>query len=478
MLPRYTRSSIALLANEWLLLPLVVALVVYLPALWGVFVFDDFPWILQNHRLDPFDLWQRRPVALLTFAANLRTTGVNPVAFHLVNIAVHLVNGALVYLVIARTMPLAERRPWIAAAGAAMFLLHPAQTGAVTYVSGRATSLMTCCLLVAHLAAMRGLQERTIRRTALSLGAFALAVGSKEIALAYPAIWIGWLVFNEGMTVRDSMRVAAPQLMITVLLVGGMMLHPGYRSLLAEAAASGQLSTTSTGKIEQRVGLGFCFNDDKPRDESCIARRVEGVSRLARFLVSPSTISIDPGRRAAGLTDLLIVALACIVAVIGLRTGPGAMAAGTVWLVIALFPTHVIFVRSDPASDRLLYLPMVGVALCVSAFAGALARLSVTHVTRSLCAAAASAIVCAAAAGTWHRNTQYQSEIALWEDAVAKNATNPRAHVNLAYGYELQGDLDKAESQYRRALAVRPNVYEAAHGLERVARKREERIWP
>jgi hypothetical protein len=477
MLPRYTRPWIALLASEWLLAPLVVALVVYLPALWGVFVFDDYPWILQNHRMDPFDLGQRRPVALLTFAANLRTTGANPVPFHLVNIALHLVNGALVYLVIARTVPLAERLSWIASAGTAIFLLHPAQTGAVTYVSGRATSLMTCWLLVAHLAAMRGLEGRTIRRTAVSLGAFALAVGSKEMALVYPAIWIGWLVFNEGIRLRDSVRVAAPQLMMAVLLVGGMMVHPGYRSLLVEAAASGQLSTTSTGKIEQRVGLGFCFNDDKPRDESCIARRVEGIARLARFLVSPWTISIDPGRRAAGLADLLIVALACLVAVIGMRTGPGAGAAGMVWLVAALVPTHVILVRSDPASDRLLYLPMVGVAFGVSAFAGALARLRVTHVARSLCATAAFAVLCAAAAGTWHRNTQYQSEIALWEDAVAKNTRNLRAHVNLAYGYELQGNFDKAESQYRRALAVRPNVYEAEHGLERVARKREERIW-
>lgn len=478
MLPRCTRSWIALLANEWLLAPLVVALVVYLPALWGVFVFDDYPWILQNHRLDPFDLWQRRPVVLLTFAANLRTTGANPVAFHLVNIALHLVNGALVYLVIARTVPLAERRSWIAAAGTAIFLLHPAQTGAVTYVSGRATALMTCWLLVAHLAAMRGLEARTIRRTAVSLGAFALAVGSKETALVYPAIWIGWLVFNEGMTVRDSVRVATPQLMMAVVLVGGMIVHPGYRSLLSEAAASGQLSTTSTGKIEQRVGLGFCFNDDKPRDESCLARRVEGIARLAGFLVSPWTISIDPGRRAAGLTDLLIIAVAGLVLVIGLRTGPSAVAAGTVWLVLALFPTHVIFVRSDPASDRLLYLPMVGVALGVSAFAGALARRGVRRGARSLCATAASVVFCAAAAGTWHRNTQYQSEIALWEDAVAKNASNPRARVNLAYGYELQGDLDRAESQYRRALAVRPNVYGAEYGLERITRKREERRWP
>ncbi|MEZ5331332.1 MAG: hypothetical protein R2991_04615 [Thermoanaerobaculia bacterium] len=73
------------------------------------------------------DLWQRRPVTLLTFAANLRLGGTQPVGFHAVNIALHLANTALVYLLIRR--PGVEgrppARPRTAAAGAAVFLLHP-----------------------------------------------------------------------------------------------------------------------------------------------------------------------------------------------------------------------------------------------------------------------------------------------------------------------------------------------------------------
>jgi Tfp pilus assembly protein PilF len=65
----------------------------------------------------------------------------------------------------------------------------------------------------------------------------------------------------------------------------------------------------------------------------------------------------------------------------------------------------------------------------------------------------------------------------LWEDAVAKNATNPRAHVNLAYAYELEGEFDRAESEYREALAVQPALSWAEYGLNRIAQKREERTW-
>ena len=78
---------------------------------------------------------------------------------------------------------------------------------------------------------------------------------------------------------------------------------------------------------------------------------------------------------------------------------------------------------------------------------------------------------------TWQRNTQYQSEIALWQDAVVKNANNPRAHVNLGYAYELQGQFDRAESQYRAALRLRPELQWAEQGLHRVELKREEGAW-
>ena len=463
------RASAAFQSSEWWVVLLVAGLLAYLPALWGVFAFDDYSWILHNPRLEALDFWQRRPLTLLTFAANLRFTTSHPVGFHVVNIALHLANCALVYVVIGRTLPRGGASPAAAAAGAAMFLLHPAQTGAVTYVSGRATALMTFWLLLGHLAALRGLEGNSRRRVALSLGAFALAVASKETALAYPAMWIGWLVFGKGLALGRSLRLATPHLLASLILLVAMILHPGYRSFLGEAAATGRLAATRAGQVEQRLGLGFCFNDDQPRMDSCTARRVEGVAGLARYLVSPWRITIDPGRRAADAADLLMVALVGLAAWAALRTRPSAVAAGAAWIIAALLPTNLVLVRSDPVSDRLLYLPMVGIALVAAAVAGRIA----TRAVRPVAAVCVCSALLALAVLTWQRNQQYSSETALWEDAVAKNAGNARARYNLGFAYESQGDLDAAESQYRAALRLRPQLPWAAQGLRRVELERE-----
>jgi hypothetical protein len=465
----------AFMSSAWLVALLVAGLVAYLPALWGVFVFDDYPWILHNAGLDisSFDFWQRRPVTLLTFAANLYVAGPNPAAFHVVNIALHLANCVLVYAVVGRMVPRATAVPAIAALAAAIFLLHPTQVGAVSYISGRATSLMTFWLLLGHLAAMRWLEKPLVRWLAISLVAFILAVGSKETALVYPAMWGAWLVFGKGSPFGRSLKLASPHLLVSAALLAGMLMHPGYRSLLGEAAASGQLSVTSVGQAEQRLGLGFCFNDKKPREDSCVARRVESLSGLAKFIVAPWTISIDPGRRPVDAGDVLVVALVMLAVWAALRSRPGAVAAGAAWFIAALLPTSILLVRSDPVSDRLLYLPMVGIALVVAGLADRVGRKVVQPVLISV-----GAVLLGMALLTWQRNIQYQSELALWQDAVGKNANNPRAHVNLGVAYEAQGQLDRAESEYRAALGLRPGLRWAEQGLLRVRTKREGGVLP
>jgi hypothetical protein len=456
------RQRAALGTGDWLVVLLAFGTIVYLPALRGVFTLDDYPWILHNARLEALDPWLRRPVTLLTFAANLRFGGRHPLGFHLVDIALHLTNAVLVFRLLERTLPRNARALAAAAVGAGLFLLHPAQTEAVTYVSGRATALMTFFLLLAHLTALRGLDAKGRRWTAVSLACFALAVGAKEIALVYPVLWWTWLVFERGLPSRQALRRAVPHATTAVVLVAGMALHPGYRALLREAAGSGTLAATPAGRIEQQLGLGFCFNDGQARTESCTARRVEGLAGLTRVLITPWSTSIDPGRRPVRTTDVLLVVCLVLAVAGALRTRPGGIASGAAWALASLLPTHLLLVRSEPVADRLLYLPMVGVALVVATAAQRAPG------GRRLAASGIVAALLLLGALTWQRNSQYQSELVLWRDAVAKNGDSPRALVNLGFAYELEGELGAAAEQYRLALVRQPGSISARRGLDRV----------
>lgn len=147
-----------------LLLALTVG--IYWPGLSGGFNFDDGPNIVDNaalhaHSWSIDDLWQaalsgdagplKRPVAMLSFAMNYLASGLDPFYFKLTNLAIHLINGVLVFWLCALLMralreccgaQLDERSgQWVAVLAAGLWLVAPINLTGVLYIVQRMTSL-------------------------------------------------------------------------------------------------------------------------------------------------------------------------------------------------------------------------------------------------------------------------------------------------------------------------------------------------
>src|SRR6185312_12490739 len=107
----YTRPA----RSVWMLPALAMLCVLaYLAGLSGGFQFDDYPNIVNNPALlaighAPAD-WLaialssdtsalRRPLSMLSFGLNAAWFGMSPLAFKLVNLLIHLLNGVLIYAI-------------------------------------------------------------------------------------------------------------------------------------------------------------------------------------------------------------------------------------------------------------------------------------------------------------------------------------------------------------------------------------------
>jgi tetratricopeptide (TPR) repeat protein len=93
-----------------------------------------------------------RYVGFLTFALNYALHGLNVTGYHIVNIAIHFINALLVYLLVHLTFKTPQMRgidpesrfsDGIAVFSALLFVCHPVQTQAVTYIVQRFASLAT-----------------------------------------------------------------------------------------------------------------------------------------------------------------------------------------------------------------------------------------------------------------------------------------------------------------------------------------------
>ncbi len=259
------------LDRRWLaLLPALVVLLIYLPAVRYDFVWDDTIFLrdLPVYR-DPGMWWSAlfrpfvlspnyfRPLALLTFVIELRLVGIHPTLFHLTNLLLHAFNTGLLTLLALRLLRRDVSSPGmqaptptfqlVASLGAGLLYgLHPALVEGVAFVSSRFDLLMTTFLLLAFLVDA-GARRRGVR-AALVGGTFLLAALAKEMALAFALALPFWhLACQEQPPVRPSdwwKRVRERG----DLLVYGSVLVAGLIYLLIRYLSLGHLLIAEVGK--------------------------------------------------------------------------------------------------------------------------------------------------------------------------------------------------------------------------------------
>lgn len=167
---------------------MLLTAVMYAPSLGYPFVYEDANDLerLLQPELALLDTNPARMVTVFSLWLSAWLSPGHPYGYHLVSLAVHLLNMGLVGLLAWRVLP-----PWGAVVAMGIFGLHPIQVEAVAYVANRADLVATCCVLLALLAASRGF-------ALLSGLAVALACGSKETAIVAWALVPLWAVVTAA----------------------------------------------------------------------------------------------------------------------------------------------------------------------------------------------------------------------------------------------------------------------------------------
>lgn len=442
--------------RHWLLIAAAV-FIAYLNAFQGGFQFDDYNVIVNDARVHGWQAWFAsmpgiRPLLKASYTLNW-TSGLGLFGFHLLNLAVHAASAILVYLLALRGF--AEIAPLPESAGrsaslfaALLFALHPAHTEAVTYLSGRSSSLTAAFYLASLLAYDRGRQPGSpLVFRYLSLLFFLLALAVKEIAVTLPLALFLWEYCRPA---RRSMRaILAAQWSYWLVLAAAllaMLLHPVYFDLLAYSLGQRTFPDSLYAGVQGAAYLlGQLFFPLHPNIDPDLSLPVTGSGEFA------AKAALLGFLLAAGLTSL--------------RRAPW-LAFGILWFFVQLLPAHTLVPRLDIANDRQLYLASVGPLLALAFF---LTRLAMRWPALPWRIAAATACALLALA-THARNRDYRDEITLWETTAEYSPDKGRVYNNLGYAYELAGRKEDARKAYRRALEIAPNHARAAANLGAVER--------
>lgn len=208
----------------WICAVLVVASFLSYAPVWNAyFLADDFAYVgLYANR--PFGDWleiiardwtksiwghpndELRSMMGLAFWWDGRLWPFQPAGYHTTNLAFHAANTLLVFFLARTILAGALATSFLAAL---LFSVHPVHSEAVSWISGRADPICAFFSLASLWAFMRYRSSRRVGLYAISLAAFFFALFSKEIAIAFPLLLLGFDLFRRKGT-RESYRGLIP----------------------------------------------------------------------------------------------------------------------------------------------------------------------------------------------------------------------------------------------------------------------------
>ena len=347
---------------------------------------------------------------------NYQAAGQEPIAYHAVNLLLHLGAVLLAYECLLRLLP-----PRAALIAAAIFAVHPLQAETVDYVSARGA---TVAAVLCFSAPLTWLERR--RWLAVALGAAALAeTAGRTTSYAYALAalrFVRLFVFPWGFTIAPDVH------------------EPAWISIAAAVAV-----------VAVAVWLWRAFDARSP---------------LTWVMVA--LLLMAPGLPA----PLPLFALAAAAGTLLIRERRGALAVAAVAILIALSIARTYVWMSDERlwreavrSAPELVAPKIQLAKSLRA-ADALELL-----TRARQQAPFNAEIPAAIGKILIDEQQYQGAVDELNRAVAMNPRDALAFNNRGVALAALGQLPAAAADFQQALALDPQLAEARENLKRLTGK-------
>ena len=463
---------------------IAVTAAAYAPCIRGPFLWDDLSEIAENPAIRAvLPLWRpmftggelpHRPVPYLTFAMNhllgrgLVALGIladplDTLPFHVVNVAIHLLNGWLLFWVVRRVLSgSCEARDRVAPVAYAPGFLGSGSQGRA--VPASALAWLTATLWLVHplgSQAVSYIYQRIELLAALSALA-TLAAFLRAAAAPWPLPWItvATVACAVGMGCKEWMVVVPP----IVLLADRAFVAPSWRDVvvrrgawhlalfatipIALAVVAIQRSRYPEAGFTAWQSLVYAVNE--PAVISWYLSRL--VLPLGLSLDHGGVLRTDPlGRDAWLLGPAALAATAAIWATVNLARRPAASFVILAFLML-LAPTSSVVPVQDPCVEHRMYLASaLPIAAAVTLVGGRLTAAG--HAARLF--AGGIPLVILLAMITASRTAVYRSSLEVWQDAARKNGGSSRSLSRL--GAELS-KLDRhAEAIAACDAAVRRN---------------------
>lgn len=450
------------------------------------FVFDDIDNIVENNRLRDISNIPSffthiegvnisgRPLMAATFAINYYYGELDSTGYRIVNLALHIANGSLLFSLIKITAGYLNYRDdvktgLIALFSSLIFITHPIQTESITYIVSRSVLLSTFFFLLGIILFAKAVGAAGRKRAAWITALFIislLGMASREEFFLFPIMLILYdLYFISKQDIKGVFRNYKIHLPVILTL--------GYVAYIALSFNYGEHA-------------GFGVKEFTPLEY--LMTQFNAHWTYLRLLVLPVNQNIDYDYPIAKALFELPTILSFIgyvglwVTGISLYKKRPVTSFCILWFMVTLAPSSSIMPLLDVIFEHRLYMPSIGIIIALtssffyvlqftmhrSRFTAYASRIQLSAVCLLL-----SAVIIVFSIVTYQRNTVWHDKASLWEDVVKKSLNKARGYNNLGIAYSNHGRLDEAIQAYLTALKLKPDYAKAYYNLGAAYEKKD-----
>jgi len=417
-----------------------------------------------------------RPVACLSFALNWYFSKSKVLGYHLTNLFIHIFSGIFLFLFLSYLLQLPQSkinnkkaRHFISLLGAILWVIHPIQTQAVTYIVQRMASMAGMFYILSMLLYIKArcFSPANIAKYIYFFGAttsFLLSVLSKQNAILLPFS----ILLIEGIFILDLSRAKVKKNIFLLVLFCSVCIF---------------------------ISVTIVFLNNKPfsfftiyqsRPFSLLERALTEPRVLIYYLSLilypvPTRLSLDHGFQISTsilsplstLPAIFLILLFIVIAVYKRKQWPLFSFAILFFFLnhlieSSIIPLELIFEHRNYIPSMFLFLP---VAFSFNTILEYYNKKNKKHMhTIFICFF--TLLIAGLGISTYVRNMAWFSAKHLWEDCLEKNPTSLRSFHNLAFGhYEKIDNYDKALFYYEQALLYdsKSNIFEKHTVLKNMA---------
>jgi tetratricopeptide (TPR) repeat protein len=391
----------------------------------------------------------------LSFALNYRFGGLETFGYHVVNVGIHIINGLLVcwlaFLLLSNPLVSSgdkdgRAKYWLALGAGLLFVSHPVQTQAVTYIVQRLTSMAAMFYLLAVCFYIKG--------------RYLHAAGEGR----------GHLWYYAGVAISGLAAFLSKEISFTLPL---MLLMVEFFFIRRDKRINKRLIIFGLSGLVLAIAIGLIFRLAPTRETDDIGRwqylitQFRVIVTYLRLLVVPVNQNLDYdfalSRSLWEIKTLLsgMFLLGLLSLGVWLYRRSRLISFGIFWFFLALSVESSIIPIRDVIFEHRMYLPLAGYCLVL---AGIFYHFK-DRIKPRMAVIIWAALIVGLGASAYARNQVWRDDLLLWHDTVTKSPDKARPHDARGKALMERGNHQLAEKDFIRALKIDPAYANAWYNL-------------